>query len=220
MSDEELIVDGENEYSFRIFENENRYISNMTKGRHWHINVDENDQRIIKDKQLLRYRLDNVDITNLWFNNAWKQPTKQTLVVQLGCCLEEIGELLDSIKILNYTNEHADSLGMESLKNLSVKELATQLKAIGKNTTDLNVNNVEFLDALGDIVVTVVGLFNALKRIDNLPEGLQFSEILEEINYSNFSKFDENGNPEFDENGKIKKSSNYEEPDIKQFLNE
>lgn len=211
MSDEELIVSGENEYTFRISGtgNRDRYIYNIPKGEELHINVDENDQR-----------MDSVDITNLWFNNALKQPTKQTLVVQLGCCLEEISELLDSINILNYTNEHADSLGMESLKNLSVKELATQLKSIGKNTTDLNINNVEFLDALGDIVVTVVGLFNILKKIDNLPERLQFSEILKEINYSNFSKFDENGNPEFDENGKIKKSSNYKKPDIKQFLNE
>ena len=211
MSDEELIVSGENEYTFRISGtgNRDRYIYNIPKGEELHINVDENDQR-----------MDSVDITNLWFNNALKQPTKQTLVVQLGCCLEEISELLDSIKILNYTNEHANSLGMESLKNLSVEELATRLKTIGKNTTDLNINNIEFLDALGDIVVTVVGLFNILKKIDNLPEGLQFSEILEEINYSNFSKFDENGNPEFDENGKIKKSSNYKKPDIKQFLNE
>lgn len=155
---------------------------------------------------------------NNWFNKALKNPTKQTFVIQLGCCLEEIYELTESIKLLNYTNEHADSFGKESLKNLSVKELATQLKKISKTTTDLHVSNVECLDALGDVIVTVVGLFNILKKINHLPDDLKLSDILNEINESNFSKFDQDGNPIFNEYGKIMKSENFRKPDMEQFL--
>lgn len=48
--------------------------------------------------------------------------------------------------------------------------------------------------------------------------GFDMSGALKEVNLSNWSKFDENGNPIFNENGKIVKGENYFKPDLAKFV--
>ena|ERR1051326_1396320 len=71
---------------------------------------------------------------------------------------------------------------------------------------------VEIADALGDKMYILFGTI--------LKHGLQYKieEIFDEIQRSNMSKLDENGEPIFREDGKIMKSKNYFKPDIKKIL--
>lgn len=71
---------------------------------------------------------------------------------------------------------------------------------------------VEIADALGDQLYILCGTI--------LKHGLQhkIEEVFEEIQKSNMSKLDTNGNPIFREDGKILKGENYFKPDIKKVL--
>jgi predicted HAD superfamily Cof-like phosphohydrolase len=73
-------------------------------------------------------------------------------------------------------------------------------------------NMVEIADALGDILYITFGTI--------MRHGLQhkIQEVFDEIQQSNMSKLDENGNPIFREDGKILKSEKYFKPDIKSIL--
>jgi predicted HAD superfamily Cof-like phosphohydrolase len=71
---------------------------------------------------------------------------------------------------------------------------------------------VEIADALGDMLYILCGTINA--------HGLQekIAEVFEEIQRSNMSKLDENGEPIYREDGKVMKSSRYFRPDIHKVL--
>lgn len=71
---------------------------------------------------------------------------------------------------------------------------------------------VEIADALGDQLYILFGTI--------LRHGLQhkIEEVFDEIQRSNMSKLDENGEPIFREDGKILKSKLYFRPDIKSIL--
>lgn len=71
---------------------------------------------------------------------------------------------------------------------------------------------VEIADALGDKMYILFGTI--------LKHGLQYKieEIFDEIQKSNMSKLDDNGQPIFREDGKIMKSKNYFKPDIIRIL--
>ena len=71
---------------------------------------------------------------------------------------------------------------------------------------------VEIADALGDMLYILCGTINA--------HGLQdkMAAVFEEIQRSNMSKLDDNGQPIYREDGKVMKSSNYFKPDIQSIL--
>ena len=71
---------------------------------------------------------------------------------------------------------------------------------------------VEIADALGDQLYILCGTI--------LKHGLQdkIDDVFDEIQRSNMSKLDVNGNPIFREDGKILKGENYFKPDIKSIL--
>ena len=71
---------------------------------------------------------------------------------------------------------------------------------------------VEIADALGDMLYILCGTMNA----HGLHE--QMGEIFAEIQRSNMSKLDDNGEPIYREDGKVMKSSNYFKPNIAKFL--
>lgn len=70
----------------------------------------------------------------------------------------------------------------------------------------------EIADALGDMMYILCGTI--------LKHGLQdiIEDVFEEIQQSNMSKLDENGEPIYREDGKILKGSNYFKPDIAAIL--
>ena len=72
---------------------------------------------------------------------------------------------------------------------------------------------VEVADALGDQLYILCGTI--------LKHGLQhkIEEVFEEIQRSNMSKLDKEGNPIYREDGKVMKSDQYFRPDIAKILN-
>jgi predicted HAD superfamily Cof-like phosphohydrolase len=71
---------------------------------------------------------------------------------------------------------------------------------------------VEVADALGDMLYILCGTI--------LSHGMQhkIAEVFEEIQRSNMSKLDENGEPIYREDGKVMKSALYFKPNIAQIL--
>ncbi len=90
--------------------------------------------------------------------------------------------------------------------NLMKEENEEYLEAAKNN--DL----VEVADALGDQLYILCGTI--------LRHGLQhkIEEVFQEIQRSNMSKLDANGNPIYREDGKVMKSDLYFKPDIKSIL--
>lgn len=76
-----------------------------------------------------------------------------------------------------------------------------------------NGDMVEIADACGDMLYILCGTL--------LKHGLQhkIAEVFEEIQSSNMSKLDADGNPIYREDGKVLKSDQYFKPDIQKILN-
>jgi predicted HAD superfamily Cof-like phosphohydrolase len=90
--------------------------------------------------------------------------------------------------------------------NLMKEENEEYLEAVQNN--DLT----EIADALGDMMYILCGTI--------LEHGLQYKmeEVFDEIQRSNMSKLDENGNPIYREDGKVMKGPNYFKPDFSKIL--
>jgi predicted HAD superfamily Cof-like phosphohydrolase len=71
---------------------------------------------------------------------------------------------------------------------------------------------VEVADALGDMLYILCGTI--------LEHGMQYKieEVFNEIQRSNMSKLDSNGEPIYREDGKVMKGPNYFKPDIERIL--
>jgi hypothetical protein len=138
----------------------------------------------------------------LWHKRARPEPDDKAFNVQLGCHLEEIVEMLNSIES-KYKNVGEFLLARVTY---DLNSLATYLKN-GEVTIELR-NKREFLDSLADQIVTAIGA--------GYCAGMQVPEAVEEVNRSNWSKFDqETGLPIFNEHGKIIKGAAYSAPDLK-----
>lgn len=142
----------------------------------------------------------SLDITELWFKRAVPTPTDDNLQVQLGVHLEEVAELIETLK------------GQSGLDEHMIRNLEAEVKVVAKALKTRNIrvyitDRKEFLDAAVDQIVTATGCGHMAGM--NVPEGLN------RVNTSNFSKFDTNGLPIFDENGKIAKNlATYKKPDL------
>lgn len=134
----------------------------------------------------------SLDTIKLWHERARPNPTAENFNVQLGCHFEEVGEMLDEL----------DFDSTWSALRQDIKDLATRLKKGREHATI--VNRKKFLDSIGDQVVTGVGVGHTAN--------MNAVEATARINTSNWSKFDEQGMPIFDANGKITKGPKYKEP--------
>ena len=135
--------------------------------------------------------MSDLTITELWFKRAVPKPTKKNFHVQHGCHAEEFGEMLEQLVGTDATSENF----IREIE-FQIKRLATALKT-GQIEITIK-DRKEYLDALCDQIVTATGCGHTAAV--KVPEGLA------RVNTSNFSKFDENGMPIFDENGKIAKN--------------
>lgn len=145
----------------------------------------------------------SVDSITLWHKRARPSPTEKDFNVQLGCHLEEIGEMLRSI-------EGEDPFTVNKLRTLEhlVTSAATGFK-LGTYSAWIQ-SRKEFLDSCCDQVVAAVGAAHCAN--------MKVSKAVDIVNQSNWSKFDENGQPYFDENGKVKKGPKYIPPDLEECL--
>lgn len=137
-----------------------------------------------------------------WLKKAVPEPTIETACVQIGCHYEEVGEMaqvLDDADLCDNAEQlgfHYKSKHPNYLRDLRLLSMDADAR-------------VELLDSLCDQIVTAVGVAHML--------GMDIEGALDEVNRSNWSKF-ENGSPVFDQNGKIKKGASYFKPDLSRFI--
>lgn len=134
----------------------------------------------------------SIDSIELWHRRARPEPTPENLNVQLGCHIEEFIEMLDATKF----NGTWTNLRYELVL------LADRLKA-NMESAEI-VDRKEFLDSLADQIVTAVGVGHCA--------GMKTSDAVDAVSRSNWSKFDDEGFPIFNERGKIAKGPNYKQP--------
>lgn len=142
------------------------------------------------------------DVFN-WIQKAVPSPTNKNIHVQFGVHLEEVRELLLEV----HTNDITTMMMLDATKK-NLQALADRLKC--ESGIVSFPNREATLDAICDQLVTNTGLAYML-QLD--PVG-----AFAEVNGSNWSKFDEEGNPIFNEQGKIVKGPNYKRPDLKPFV--
>lgn len=139
----------------------------------------------------------SVDISTikLWFERAVPNPTDKNRAVQLGVHFEEVAEMLVAISDSGF---------------VVFDEMAGHAEFYKKfyDGGDLgdDVDRKELLDALCDQIVTAIGVAHMF--------GLDIAGALSEVNRSNWSKFDAQGQPIFNENGKIAKGPRYTPPNL------
>ena len=139
-----------------------------------------------------------IDNITLWHKRARPEPTQYDFNVQLGCHIEEFVEMMDALGIEWDTNTH-----LRDAVN-TISDYADALK--NGEIAPPDVNRKELLDSLADQVVTAVGVAHCAK--------MDMVAACQEVNDSNWSKFNYKGYPEFDENGKIKKGERYRKPNL------
>lgn len=142
------------------------------------------------------------DISN-WFKAAKPEPTIEDLCVQIGCCLEEVAELIESLG------------GVGLFAHDGITFLADKFKEKDESAISRIINltyeqRIAITDACCDINVTSVGVMQLLGGVDVL--GAQ-----REVVRSNNSKMVD-GKFEYDANGKISKPDSYSEPDLTPFI--
>lgn len=143
--------------------------------------------------------------TKQWFEAAVPNPTAKNLEVQLGVHLEEVVEMMAAF-IIEKASGASFGEWEDTFQELNI--VATMLKEGKLNIVNLDANAV--LDGITDQQVTAIGIGHML--------GMDTTGALAEVDRSNFSKFGKDGQPIFDENGKIKKGPHYVKPNLEPFL--
>lgn len=152
------------------------------------------------NKELIH--LTGIEQTKAWFEQAIPEPTIADACVQIGCHMEEVGEMLE------VTGDHGALDEVLVISNYYKQKHGNYLVDTGAIFTDKQAKT-ELLDSLADQIVTAIGVAHMF--------GFDISGALAEVNRSNFSKF-EGGKPVFDANGKIAKGKNYTPPDLTPYI--
>ncbi len=125
-------------------------------------------------------------------------------------------------QVIQHVEKFHTSFGIENkyapTEKISTEEGMLRYKLMREENEEYleaaqNGDLVEIADALGDMLYILCGTI--------LKHGMQdkIGEVFEEIQRSNMSKLDKDGNPIYREDGKVLKSDQYFRPDIKSILN-
>jgi len=144
----------------------------------------------------------SLDLISMWHQRARPEPTVVDFSVQLGCHLEEVVEMLEALTFSDETTSQVS--GELTAAHLHAKNMADRLKS-GELFSMIK-DRKELLDSLADQIVTAVGVGHCANM--NVPEAVI------RVNKSNWSKYDNEGQPIFKPNGKIDKGPNYVKPDL------
>ncbi len=131
----------------------------------------------------------------LWHTRARPEVDERAFNVQLGCHIEEIVEMFQSLDLHWQWNNVIEELEVLS-KRLKEGDSIAAIK-----------DRKAFLDSLADQIVTSVGVGVCAR--------MKVADAVAEVNRSNWSKFDqETGLPLFSSFGKILKGPNYSKPNL------
>jgi predicted HAD superfamily Cof-like phosphohydrolase len=127
----------------------------------------------------------------------------------LGETIDMVKEFHEAFRIRNEENPIAE---------IGEKDYMLRYKLMREENEEYleaaqNGDLIEIADACGDMLYILCGTL--------LKHGLQhkIEEVFREIQLSNMSKLDTNGEPIYREDGKVLKSDKYFKPDIKTILN-
>lgn len=134
-----------------------------------------------------------------WFRVAKPEPTTRDIATQIGCHFEEVSEMMNAMGFIEI-GERVNAFASEWKKG----EYDCVINGMSKH------RKIKLLDALCDQVVTAAGVAEFM--------GMDFEGGLNEVNASNWSKFNEDGRPDLDENGKIKKGPHCFKPNLEKFV--
>ena len=100
------------------------------------------------------------------------------------------------------------SLSTDKINKLRIDLIKEDLQELTEaiNNKDL----LEVADALTDILYVAYGAGHAF--------GIDLDKCFEEVQNSNMSKLGEDGNPIYNESGKVMKGPNYFKPDLSKFV--
>ena len=101
------------------------------------------------------------------------------------------------------------SFSTDKINKLRIDLIKEELQELTEamNNKDL----LEVADALTDILYVTYGAGHAF--------GIDLDKCFEEVQNSNMSKLGEDGNPIYNESGKVMKGPNYFRPDLSKFVN-
>ena len=101
------------------------------------------------------------------------------------------------------------SLSTEKINNLRISLIDEELNELKEAIKNKDLK--ETVDALTDILYVTYGAGHAF--------GINLDLCFDEVQRSNMSKLGENGNPIYNDQGKVMKGPNYFKPDLGKFLN-
>ena len=129
--------------------------------------------------------------------------------------VKDIDTLIGCVE--RFHNSFGISNNYEPTVELSKKDIQLRFDLLNEENNEYieaakNGDIVEVADALGDLMYILFGTI--------MKHGMQHKivEVFEEIQKSNMSKLDANGQPIYREDGKVLKGPNYFKPDIKTIL--
>ena len=101
------------------------------------------------------------------------------------------------------------SFSTDKINKLRLDLIKEELEELTEamNNKDL----LEVADALTDILYVTYGAGHAF--------GIDLDKCFDEVQNSNMSKLDKNGNPIYNDSGKVMKGPNYFKPDLSKFVN-
>ena len=138
----------------------------------------------------------------LWHKRARPTPTDENFNVQLGCHLEEIVEMVECLRFTYKNGTGVEMPGKNSMIYQQLKDFSDGLKS-GRITAQI-ADRKGLVDSVADQIVTGVGVGHCAN--------MQVVKAVDIVNTSNWSKFSPEGEPYFDQNGKILKGPNYVPP--------
>lgn len=152
---------------------------------------------------------DPVHQIKLWFQKAVPFPSDINITTQIGVHLEEIAEMLEPLREASLNQETTDQITFfEDVLMHAQKRFKSHHEGF---RIDLrHIDKVSLLDALCDQIVTAVGVAHMLE--------MDIEGALREVARSNDSKFDDEGQPIFNESRKIMKGPHYTPPELHQFI--
>ena len=118
---------------------------------------------------------------------------------------EKVGVFM---KTFNQEVKDSSSLSTDKINSLRISLINEELEELKQAISEKNLTEVA--DALTDILYVTYGAGHAF--------GIDLDKCFDEVQNSNMSKLGENGEPIYNESGKVMKGPNYFKPDLSKFI--
>ena len=118
---------------------------------------------------------------------------------------EKVGVFM---KTFNQDVKDSSSLSTDKINSLRISLINEELEELKQAISEKNLTEVA--DALTDILYVTYGAGHAF--------GINLDKCFDEVQNSNMSKLGENGEPIYNESGKVMKGPNYFKPDLSKFI--